>query len=227
MRRTVSDYLYLDGNNGHRHRRVESVARQEQETSSKPERWPRLVGGSPALEFVNTEIATGGNPDTDVLRSVPEFLAWSSHIQLAVPAMASLTTAGDQSLLADAAALRSAVRSLVEAIAAGHDVDTTALTTLRKAQTEALENAEATLASGRLGWRWDPHPRAVVWMLANSAVDLLREGAVHRLKTCPGCGFVFLDATRNGSRRWCAMEDCGTREKVQRYVSKRARQSST
>lgn len=51
------------------------------------------------------------------------------------------------------------------------------------------------------------------------AVDLLTGTAQHRIKRCPAhdCRWFFFDTSRNGTRRWCAMADCGTRDKVQRY----------
>jgi predicted RNA-binding Zn ribbon-like protein len=47
-------------------------------------------------------------------------------------------------------------------------------------------------------------------------------GELARLKRCVGCPWLFLDRSKNGSRRWCSMEMCGTDEKVRRYVRKRA-----
>jgi predicted RNA-binding Zn ribbon-like protein len=40
-------------------------------------------------------------------------------------------------------------------------------------------------------------------------------GAWRRVKACaePGCRWAFLDLSRNGSRRWCDMAECGNRAK--------------
>ena len=61
--------------------------------------------------------------------------------------------------------------------------------------------------------------------LAHAAVDLVRELDVRQLKTCPldegGCGWLFLDRSRNGSRRWCSMDDCGARAKARRLTARR------
>jgi len=61
------------------------------------------------------------------------------------------------------------------------------------------------------------------------ALDLARE-ALARVRECaaPDCFVIYLDESRNGSRRWCAMERCGTRSKVQAYLTRqRAAQSDT
>jgi predicted RNA-binding Zn ribbon-like protein len=60
---------------------------------------------------------------------------------------------------------------------------------------------------------------------ADAAVDLLRTLDVRHLKTCPladgGCGWLFLDRSRNSSRRWCSMDDCGARAKARRLTARR------
>jgi predicted RNA-binding Zn ribbon-like protein len=61
-----------------------------------------------------------------------------------------------------------------------------------------------------------------LWPVAHAATALLTSGDLDRLKLCAGCHWVFLDSSRNHSRRWCTMEVCGTDEKKRRYVAKRA-----
>ena len=62
-----------------------------------------------------------------------------------------------------------------------------------------------------------------LWTAARSAADLLIAGNTNRLKTCPSadCGWVFLDTTKSGTRRWCAMWACGSRAKARRYYARR------
>lgn len=56
------------------------------------------------------------------------------------------------------------------------------------------------------------------------AVDLLTGQAQDRIKRCPNhdCRWFFFDTSRNGTRRWCAMADCGVKDKVQRYRDRHA-----
>lgn len=192
---------------------------------TEAERWPRPVGGHVALDFVNTDVVSQADRSTDVLRTAAEFLAWCGYAGLVAGEAGPNGLSRDQSrrLLATAAALRAAVRSVVEAVAEHRDADRDALSTLRSATADAVARAVPVLVEGRIVWSWEPTPDASVWELATAATDLLRGGPTERLKICPGCGFVFLDATKNGSRRWCSMEDCGKQEKMRRYVTKRAR----
>jgi predicted RNA-binding Zn ribbon-like protein len=62
----------------------------------------------------------------------------------------------------------------------------------------------------------------MLWPVAHAAAALLTGPDVYRVKQCAGCPWLFLDRSRNGSRRWCAMTDCGTNEKIRRYVARRA-----
>jgi predicted RNA-binding Zn ribbon-like protein len=59
-----------------------------------------------------------------------------------------------------------------------------------------------------------------------SAVELLRSSPTGRLKECPGdrCGWLFLDTSKRGNRRWCSMSECGQEAKdEQRRALRRAR----
>jgi len=60
--------------------------------------------------------------------------------------------------------------------------------------------------------------------IARDAVDLLTAGDPARLRRCTGedCGWFFYDSSKNGTRRWCVMEDCGTRDKVRRFRARQA-----
>jgi predicted RNA-binding Zn ribbon-like protein len=62
-----------------------------------------------------------------------------------------------------------------------------------------------------------------LWPVAQSAAELLTSPMLGRVKVCAGegCGWVFLDESRNGSRRWCDSRDCGNRERVRRYLARK------
>ena len=55
-----------------------------------------------------------------------------------------------------------------------------------------------------------------------SAAEFLRDPASARVKECDGetCGWLFLDTSKNHSRRWCEMKDCGNRAKARRHYKK-------
>jgi predicted RNA-binding Zn ribbon-like protein len=89
-------------------------------------------------------------------------------------------------------------------------------------------DANAGLTSGRAA------PRLFVGMApalllpdraAVAAYDLLFTADLDRLGRCPteegGCGWLFLDHSRNRSRRWCRMADCGAEVKARRLTERR------
>ena len=68
-------------------------------------------------------------------------------------------------------------------------------------------------------WRLGDHLELMRWKVARDAVGLLESNLSERLKRCPGsgdCGWVFIDTSKNSSRRWCSMAGCGNRAKARR-----------
>jgi len=87
----------------------------------------------------------------------------------------------------------------------------------------AVERARLTRANGGFLLAWDGgHLERPLWPLTAAALDLLRSGPIDRLKACEGCPWLFLDISRNHSRRWCSMDDCGSRSKMRSYRARRA-----
>ena len=63
----------------------------------------------------------------------------------------------------------------------------------------------------------------VLWPVAQSAAELLVQGSLERIRECPGqgtCGWLFLDLSKNASRRWCDMRVCGNRAKARRHYAR-------
>jgi predicted RNA-binding Zn ribbon-like protein len=53
--------------------------------------------------------------------------------------------------------------------------------------------------------------------IVEAAVALLVSDAMQKVKSCPTCGWLFLDVSKNRSRRWCSMDTCGAVAKARRY----------
>jgi hypothetical protein len=73
-------------------------------------------------------------------------------------------------------------------------------------------------------------PREVAQFAQPACVELVQTVEVRQLKACPldqgGCGWLFLDRSRNGSRRWCTMDDCGAHAKARRLTERRRRSAT-
>jgi predicted RNA-binding Zn ribbon-like protein len=189
-----------------------------------------IVGGHLALDFANTVDDPLGPARHDHLSTYDGLLMWSVRTGV-VPArdLEGRRRSAEQQARAASAALRrahvlrEALNGVFGAVAARVTVASEDWVALRRAAADGLGRAVA-LRSGigyRLEWPED-ELLAPIWPVADAAVTLLRSGDGRRVKQCAGCPWLFLDSSRSGTRRWCSMEDCGTHEKVKRYVAKRA-----
>jgi predicted RNA-binding Zn ribbon-like protein len=197
------------------------------ETSEHIERL-RIVGGDVALDFVNTE---DGDPLVECLRGYGDLVAWSVLVGLfsaeegeRLVGEADLRPEDAEAVYRDALRLRGALYGVFRALAEGGDVPERDLETLRGYEREALSRGKLVQGDRGFSWEWkDGRDLAgMLWPVAHAATRLLTSGDLDRLKLCAGCYWVFLDASRNRSRRWCTMEVCGTDAKMRRYVAKRA-----
>lgn len=89
-----------------------------------------------------------------------------------------------------------------------------------------MTRAGLTLAGGRFQWAWpgvQPDLDRVCWWVARSAAELLTSEDLTLVRECAGydCGRLFMDATKNRSRRWCDMSTCGNRAKMRRHYERR------
>ena len=98
-----------------------------------------------------------------------------------------------------------------------------ALEELATLDATALERGRLVPANGGYAWSWDYAPGldAPLWPIVHSAVELITDGPLDRVSRCGRCRWLFLDTTKNHSRRWCSMEGCGTDTKKERYVARR------
>jgi predicted RNA-binding Zn ribbon-like protein len=167
-----------------------------------------IVAGHLALDFANTVDDPGGKARHDHLGTYPELVRWAARMGIAV--------AEEPGILERAHELRDVLNAVFGAVARDEPIP---WETLRPFAVESLAHARL---SPTYTLTWPDEPMALLWQVAGAAADLLTGPDVHRVKQCDGCPWVFLDHSKNGSRRWCAMDDCGKHAKIQRYVAKRA-----
>ncbi len=110
------------------------------------------------------------------------------------------------------------------ALAAEREVPENSLEILRGLVFEAQRVRRLTGAKGTVAWTWSDTLtlHTVAHRLAVAAVDLLTGPEAGRVKECLGrnCGWLFLDTSRNGSRRWCSDAVCGSLARVTKHRSK-------
>ncbi|HEY8489727.1 MAG TPA: ABATE domain-containing protein [Dehalococcoidia bacterium] len=128
--------------------------------------------------------------------------------------------------LGEAVALRDAVYRIFAAVIRGGEPAAADLARLNRALDRGLRHLRVVPAAGGFAWRWE-QPEGdllpMLWPVARSAADLLVSGDLDRVRECDGdpCGWLFLDRSRNRSRRWCDMSGCGNRAKARRHYQRR------
>jgi predicted RNA-binding Zn ribbon-like protein len=123
-----------------------------------------------------------------------------------------------QAALERAVELRETVYRIYAALAAGDAPGQSDLDALNTAFADAVAHAALRPSEGGSKWSWagtDAWSR-VARPVAAAAAELLLWGELDRVKQCRAedCGWVFFDKSKNGSRRWCSMQGCGSREKM-------------
>ena len=196
-------------------------------------RGQRIVGGNVALDLLNTQNGpAGAAPEEDVLGDYFDLLAWASHV--------GLLTADDERQLtrrarrrpAEAAdafqhaqEVRAYLHDVFAAVAGGTPPTKASIDQLQVDASEALGHGRLTSDDGHFRWTWaddDDDLERPLWPIVHAALELVTDGPLDRVKGCASCRFLFVDESKNRSRRWCSMNDCGAEDKMRKYVARRA-----
>jgi predicted RNA-binding Zn ribbon-like protein len=196
----------------------------------------KFVGGRLCLDFINT---VGGRvgPATvlrDKLADYHDLLEWSRLAGIANPAesrnLARLSASHRQhteATLARAVLLREALYRIFKSAIEGPRPRPTDVDTLSRELQVARAHERLTHTRGAFGWTFEDEPALdrILWPISLSAAELLISSDLSRLRQCEGeeCGWMFLDTSRNRSRQWCDMKDCGNRAKVRRFRKRQRR----
>jgi len=199
----------------------------------------QLIGGHLALDFVNT-VDWRADPTRrrDLLVAFEDLLAWAKASKLL--GTAELRAMSAAARRDEAAATRSLgrVRRLREVLArvlaaAGRntrppDRDVRLLNAFLVA---ALRHRRLEIRGTTFFWSWTDGERdpfdSLIWPIVLAAAELLASDSRTQIRECAGegCGWLFLDTSRNRRRRWCTMESCGNRAKARRFYQ-RSREAS-
>lgn len=126
--------------------------------------------------------------------------------------------------MARAIAVRETVFRLFAACIAKQAIDPGDLQSVNAMIQEAMGHATVVATAGGFVWEWSDPTRldSMLWPILRSVADLLTSPELSRVKMCadPGCGWLFVDRSKNGRRSWCSMRDCGNRAKARRFYAK-------
>jgi predicted RNA-binding Zn ribbon-like protein len=193
--------------------------------------WIAAPPGELCLDFANTRYWRGSMQPTEQLGSVADLLAWCAAKaglpadERAEVARWAAASPGSATLFAEALALRETIYRLFHACGTG-PLPEADLTRLNRALLAAApRHAVAPLGAG-FGWPVPPGEPGAVRLLTPvlwSAADLLTGKRLARVRHCanPDCQWLFLDDSKSGNRRWCAMSACGNRAKAHRHYARK------
>ena len=198
-----------------------------------------LRGGRLCLDFANTvDWHAGAQHGQEYLTSYAELVAWGRHAGIlagdeahTLMREAARHAERAQAALDQAIALREVIYRVFSALAHGRSVDTGDLVALNAALVDAYAHLRLRAGTPHFSWTWEPDGPAlerVLWPVACSAGELLTADELERVRECAGdlCGWLFLDASKNHSRRWCDMAGCGNRAKARRHYARGRRSSA-
>jgi predicted RNA-binding Zn ribbon-like protein len=191
------------------------------------------VVGDLAIEFLHTKFGVVDGPPEGPrpLNDYADLVAWA---RLAAVLDAPDAERLGSALRADPAAaraaydrairFRTALDTVLRAVIDDRQPSPEALMVVRTDAADALAAARLEETDGAFGWTWDADTglERPIWPVVHAAVELLTAGPLDRVKACALCQYLFIDRSKNRSRRWCSMAACGTSEKMRRYTERRA-----
>jgi len=197
----------------------------------------RYVGGDPALDFVNTVDWTEHGLLHERLSDYAQLVRWAQGAGvIGVAAARELRKAASRRpneahrTFRSALRVREAMQLVVKDLAAPKSVAPAEVEAALELLNASLRNSLARLqlepAARRMSLSWrgfGSDLESPIWAVVWAAARLLASEEVDKLRVCAGenCGWLYVDRSRNGLRRWCAMATCGTLRKTERRRARR------
>jgi predicted RNA-binding Zn ribbon-like protein len=181
------------------------------------------------LDFANTASWHASPNPEEKLRSYRDLVSWAKKVGIVTDDTAeAFFTAGEKDparareVLEQAIELREAVYRVLPKGARGEAIDGSDISILNTALAGMLPNIKLIKRDGSFAWDWKISAErldSILWPVVWSATELLTSEALERVGQCAdeNCGWLFWDSSRNKSRRWCDMQDCGNRAKSRRH----------
>jgi len=187
-----------------------------------------IVGGALCLDFVNT-VNSRLSPEHDYLTVYSDLANWGGKVGILSAGQNSRLQkqAGRDVEMAENALkktreFRELLYRLFVNLARQIEPKKDDMVSFSEFYGEAVSNSQLVKTDDHFihHWQVDQTFDAILWQIAHSAGQILLSKELAQVKECPGCGWLFLDTSKNQSRRWCSMNTCGARDKMRRYHGK-------
>lgn len=189
--------------------------------------------GHIALDFANTADWHASQQPEELLNSYADLVNWSHDFGILDKQLADtlLHEAANHpqkaaAVLDSAQDLREVIYRIFAAISGQIEPEKEDLEQLKNSYAQAAAAAKIKPDQHGFTLIWTAEPPAfeqMLWPISHAALDLLLSSDLAKVGQCAddrGCGFLFIDSSRNHSRSWCRMESCGNRAKAQRYYQR-------
>lgn len=201
-----------------------------EENSLQTIRLPMRVGGALCFDFTNTA-AYRGTPDYhSALHSYRHVLAWAWRngllgVEEALHLEAAAARRPEQGAAALQAALdlRERLYAIFSAVIEKEAPAAADRAFLDEALAAAWRHRRLEWQGHGFRWGWggaEEDLRRVLWPVTLAAAEMLTADRLDKVKRCPNCGWLFVDTSRNGTRRWCSMAVCGSQDKSRRQYQR-------
>lgn len=193
----------------------------------------KLVGGRLCLDFMNTVGYRGCIDLGEYFNNYQDLVAWSRHAGTishreakTLSLKAAKYPAKAQYALSRAIELREIIYSIFSAVAEDKPPAKKDLGVFNNYLSRTMTLSRIIQTKNGLFWDSNGDKVNLDWIInpiVRSAADLMVSEELQKIKKCadPICGWLFLDISRNQSRRWCDMKDCGNRAKASRFYQKK------
>lgn len=188
-----------------------------------------LDGGHPSLDFANTLDDRFASQPAELIpdyQALLAFVAASGMIAQDACNLLSLWAEGRPReaavVHATALSLRASIYAVASALVDGLQPDPSDLDVITRISGRARAAGQFVFDGEGFRWSWEnlaDDTERPLWQLADAAIELFTREDLTRLRICAAndCGWIFLDETKNRSRKWCDMATCGNRAKAARY----------
>lgn len=191
------------------------------------------VNLSLGLDFANTAWMRASDHPQETLLSYLDLVAWARQVGFISPSeshhlieTAKRHPGNAESVLSQARELREVIFRIFEAQTQGEQPDQADLDRLNGTLSRAMAGAQLVHTHEGYQWIWETDNRSMEGILApivRSVGALLTSDMLQRVGMCAddSCGWLFIDTSKNHSRRWCDMGDCGNRAKQRRHYQRK------
>ncbi|MEE8336058.1 MAG: CGNR zinc finger domain-containing protein [Candidatus Neomarinimicrobiota bacterium] len=193
-----------------------------------------LESGWLCLEYANTLDWHASDNPVESIHNYEDLVQWFLKVGIIsdkekenILKKSVISTINSSVIYTQAINLRENIYGIFSAIAGGTEPFADDLDKLNILLPDIMNHLQIKYTSNSYSWAWsnlEESPDQILWPLARSAASLLTSPDRKRVGECAddrGCGWLFLDTSKNKSRRWCDMRNCGNRNKVRKYYQKK------